>query len=343
MLKKKDIKNYTLEELEKILAGMNEPSYRAKQIFYWLYKKDAKSFAEMGNLPKPLIQKLDDSYCVGALRMSKRLISDDKTEKFLFKLQDANYIETVFIYAKKRVTICLSTQVGCKFACSFCASGRMGFIRDLTSSEIVDQILYLRRDLKHNITNYVFMGMGEPLDNYDNTSKAILIMNDKNGLDIGARRITVSTCGIIPAIDRLKELNLQIDLSLSLHAVDNRLRSELMPINKQYPLEELIKSCQRYFKKTGRVITLEYVLIKGKNHSPRDASRLAYIAGKLKSKVNLIIYSEIAGFDHKPPEEKEIISFMHRLKKSGINVTLRRSKGEDIQAACGQLAGRRRW
>lgn len=341
-MEKKDIKNYTLEELKGILAGMNEPLYKTRQIFFWLYKKNAGSFAEMINMSKPLAQKLDNFYYIGMLRAPERLISSDKTEKFLFKLRDGNYIETVLICTGERKTLCLSTQVGCKFACSFCASGHMGFIRDLMPSEIVNQILCLRRDFKHSVDNYVFMGMGEPLDNYDNTSKAILNMNNKDGLNIGARRITVSTCGVIPGIDRLKELDLQINLSVSLHAVNNQLRDKLVPINKRYPIEELIGACQRYFKKTGRVITLEYVLIKGKNHSPEDADRLAGIAKRLKSKVNLIICSGVARLYYKPPGKEEAILFMDRLKRNRVNVTLRRSKGQDIQAACGQLAGKRR-
>ena len=339
---KKDIKNYTLEELKVILAGMNEPAYKAGQIFSWLYRKNIVSFTGMANIPKPLAKRLDNFYYISALRASERLISGDKTEKFLFKLRDGNYIETVLLYAGERKTLCLSTQVGCKFACSFCASGHMGFIRDLTPSEIVGQILCLRRDFKHGVDSYVFMGMGEPLDNYDNTSKAIFIMNDKSGLAIGARRITVSTCGIIPGIDRIKELGLQINLSVSLHAANDQLRNELVPVNKRYPIEELIGACQRYFKKTGRVITLEYVLIKGRNHSPKDADRLAGIAKRLRSKVNLIVYSGVAGLDYEPPGKEEVISFMDRLKRNRINVTLRRSRGQDIQAACGQLAGKRR-
>ena len=340
-MEKKDIKNYTLEELKGILAGMNEPPYKAGQIFSWLYRKNAGSFTEIANLSKPLAQRLDNFYYIGTLRAPKRLISRDKTEKYLFKLRDGNYIETVLICAGKRKTLCISTQVGCKFACSFCASGHMGFIRDLTPSEIVNQVLCPRRDFKHSVDNYVFMGMGEPLDNYDNTSKAILIMNDKEGLNIGARRITVSTCGVIPGIDRLKELGLQVNLSVSLHAVNNQLRNKLVPVNKRYPIEKLIEACQRYFKKTGRMITLEYVLVKNKNHSPADADRLAWIAKKLKSKVNLIIYSKVAGLNYEPPGQEKIISFMDRLKRNRVHVTLRRSKGQDIQAACGQLTGKR--
>ncbi|MFH1753687.1 MAG: 23S rRNA (adenine(2503)-C(2))-methyltransferase RlmN [Candidatus Omnitrophota bacterium] len=335
----RDIKDFTLREVQKALSGMDEPSYRAGQIFSWLYRKNAAAFSDMANLPKPLIKKLDNLYSIGMLQMSERLVSRDKTEKFLFKLHDGNYIETVLIYAKGRETLCLSTQVGCKFACPFCASGGMGFTRDLSTSEIVGQITYLRLVLKHKITNYVFMGMGEPLDNYDNVSRALIIMNDKTGLDIGARRITLSTCGVVPGIERLAGLGLQVNLSVSLHAAEDRLRNELVSVNKIYPLKGLLDACEVYFKETGRVVTLEYVLIKDKNISPEDANKLAGIALRLKAKVNLIAYSKVPGLTYNPPENDEIASFVNRLRKSRVNVTLRLSKGLDIQAACGQLAG----
>ncbi len=338
-MKREDIKNYTLKELREILAGMDESAYRARQIFSWIYKKNMASFAEMANLPKPLVKKLDNTYNIDTLHLSKRLVSKDRTEKFLFKLHDGNYIEAVLIYAKGRETLCVSSQVGCKYACSFCASGRMGFTRNLSTSEIVGQVIYPRLRLKHNITNYVFMGMGEPLDNYENVSKAILIMNDKYGLDIGARRITLSTCGLVPGIERLAGLGLQINLSISLHAAYNQLRDKLVPINKRYPIEALIDVCELYLKKTGRVITLEYVLIKDKNISLEDAKGLAKIAGRLKAKVNLIAYSGVPGLDHDPPEKEDIAAFVNNVKKNGVSVTLRLSKGQDIQAACGQLAG----
>ncbi|MEE8359555.1 MAG: 23S rRNA (adenine(2503)-C(2))-methyltransferase RlmN [Candidatus Omnitrophota bacterium] len=338
-MKREDIKNYTLKELRDILAGMDEPSYRAGQIFSWLYKKNKASFTEMANLPKPLVKKLNNAYSVGALHISKKLVSNDKTEKFLFKLHDGRYIETVLLYAKGRETLCVSSQVGCKFACSFCASGRMGFTRNLSPSEIVGQVTYSSLNLKHNITNYVFMGMGEPLDNYENVSKAILIMNDKYGLDIGARRITLSTCGLVPGIERLADSGLQINLSISLHAAYNQLRDKLVPINKCYPIKVLIDACELYLKKTGKVVTLEYVLIKNKNISIEDAKGLAKIAGRLNAKVNLITYSNVSSLDHDPPEKEAIAAFVNKLKKSGLNVTLRLSKGQDIQAACGQLAG----
>jgi len=339
---KQDIKDFTLKELGEAIVGIDEPIYRAKQIFSWLYQKGICSFKEMNNLPDKLIDKLGRHYYISSLNLCKQFKSKDGTEKFLFELSDGNFIETVLIYTKKRKTACLSTQVGCKFACSFCASGRIGFVRNLTPSEITNQILFLEHGLKHKITNYVFMGMGEPLDNYENTSKALLIMNDPKGLGIGARRITISSCGIVPGIDKLKDLGLKINLSISLHAANNKLRSELVPINKRYPLEELIEACQRYIEKTERAITLEYVLIKNKNHSLQDAAQLAAIAKRLRAKVNLIACSAVQGLNFSSPSLKDINIFMKDLVKRKVNVILRKSKGADIQAACGQLAGKER-
>jgi len=337
---KRDIKNLTLEELEKEIVDMQEPTYRAGQIFFWLYQKGVHDFNQMANIPKALRDKLDQNYYISTLGLSEHLKSTDGTEKFLFKLSDGNFIEAVLIYAKNRKTMCLSTQVGCRFACSFCASGLKGFARNLTPSEIINQILFLQHNLKHKITNYVLMGMGEPLDNYENVSKAIMIMNDPEGMAIGARRITISTCGIIPGIKKLKDLGLQVNLSLSLHTTNNKLRDALMPINKRYPLEKVIKACEDFIDGTGRMITIEYILIRGKNDSLEDADELAAIAKKLKAKVNLVPCSTIHNVNFQSTQRKNIDIFMNRLIKRGVNATLRESKGKDIQAACGQLAGR---
>lgn len=337
---KQDIKNFTLGELRKRVIGIDGQSYRAKQIFSRLYKKNAGHFSEMDSLPKRLIDELEQRYYIGAVDLREHQKSRDGTERFLFELDDGNFIESVLIYANRRKTACLSTQVGCKFACPFCASGRIGFIRDLTPSEIISQILFLLHRHGHKISNYVFMGMGEPLDNYENVSKALLIMNDTEGLGIGARRITISSCGIVPGIDKVGDLGLKVNLSISLHAVNNKRRNELVPVNRRYPLEKLIEACERYLKKTGRPVTLEYVLIKHRNHSRRDAEELAIIAGRLKAKVNLIACSAVAGLDYGPPLPKDINIFMNILLRRKVNVTLRKSKGLDIEAACGQLAGR---
>jgi len=337
---KRDIKNLTLEELEKAIVAMREPRYRANQIFSWLYRRGVCDFDEMDNISRTLRDKLAGSYCISSLEFSEHLKSTDGAEKFLFKLSDGNFIESVLLYTKNRKTICLSTQVGCKFACSFCASGFRGFIRNLTPAEITNQILFLQHNLGHKITNYVLMGMGEPLDNYENVSKAIEIMNDPEGMAIGARRITISTCGIIPGMKKLENLGLQVNLSVSLHATNNSLRDALMPINKRYPLEKLVKACEDFIDTTGRMITIEYILIKGKNDSLEDADKLAAIAKKLKAKVNLVPCSTIPNLNFQSTGRRNINMFMNRLINRGVNATLRESKGKDIQAACGQLAGR---
>ncbi len=336
---KKDIKNFTLEEFKKELEKISEPSYRAEQVFSWIYKKGTVDFSAMNNLPKAFKDKLSQSYYIGVIKPLKQLKSIDKTEKILFELDDAGKIETVLICAEKRKTLCVSTQVGCKYACSFCASGMKGFKRNLTVSEILSQILFAEHNLKHKITNFVFMGMGEPLDNYENVTGAIKIMNSPKAMAIAARRITVSTSGIIPGIEKFKSLGLQVNLSLSLHAADSKLRDRLMPVNKKYPLEKLLKACEDYIAGGGRMITLEYILIKDVNDSLKDADELAAAAKRLKAKVNIIPYSDVSNPEFKTPLRKDIEVFKKRLLEKGINITVRESKGKDIMAACGQLAG----
>jgi 23S rRNA (adenine2503-C2)-methyltransferase len=338
-LGKKDIKNFTPEELRKELKRISEPSYRAEQIFYWIYKKGVFDFEAMKNLPEALREKLAQNYSIGTVRLYERLKSNDGTEKFIFELEDKNFIEGVLIPAGKRKTMCVSTQVGCKYACLFCASGLNGFKRDLTASEILSQILYLQHKLNHRITNFVFMGMGEPLDNYENVARVIKIMNSPKASGIAARRITVSTCGIIPGVERFKELGLQANLSISLHASNNTLRNRLMPVNKKYPLDELIRACEKYITKSGRMITLEYILLKDTNDNQVDIAGLASIAKRLNAKVNIIPYSPIAKIDFTAPTKSDIRIFKDSLVRKGIKVTVRESKGKDIMAACGQLAG----
>jgi len=337
---KKDIKDFTLEELKNQMNACGEPSYRARQLFSWLYKKGKNNFAEMSDVPAASRQKLEKNYYIGSFIPVERLKSSDGTEKFLFGLRDSNFIETVLIYSKKRSTVCLSTQVGCKYGCAFCASGLLGFIRNLSVSEIVNQVLFLEFGLKRKITNIVFMGMGEPLDNYENVKKAIVILNSSEGMNMSAGRITVSTCGIVPGIKALKALKAGINLSVSLHAADNRLRNTLMPINKIYPLEEVMMACRSFAETKKGDITFEYVLIKGKNDSLDDAGRLAALAKKVNAKINLLSYSPIPQSKLRPSGEKTIKAFASSLEKKKTKVTLRRSKGADIAAACGQLAVR---
>jgi len=338
-MEKKNIKNFTLDEISKIISSYKEPSYRAKQIFLWLYVKGVGSFQEMKNLPKTLIERLDAEYFLGNINLETTQASNDGTEKFLLRLSDDKFIETVLIYAKDRITVCISTQVGCRFCCPFCASGQNGFERNLDTSEIINQILFLKNNLKKEITNYVFMGIGEPLDNYENVFHALKIMNDPEGMKIGARRITISTCGIIPGILELKKLGLQVNLSISLHAANDTLRNVLVPANKKYPLASLVKACRDYLAATGRIITLEYILIDGRNDSLKDAEELSQIARQLRAKVNLIACNPNRQKNFLPSKPDQISLFIKHLTNKKVSATLRESKGVDIQAACGQLAG----
>ncbi len=333
-------RDLTLEELRAELTAMGEPGFRAGQIFAWLYKKGAGRFEDLTDLPKPLREKLASRFCIDALEPAARVESRDGTVKFLFRFADGAAVETVLIPAGRRRTVCLSTQAGCKFGCAFCASGLNGFKRNLDPSEIVGQALYVEKRLGIDVTNYVFMGMGEPLDNWDNVEKALRIMNAPEGMGIAARRLTISTAGYLPAFERLEALDLQVNLSISLHAVTDRLRDRLMPINRKYPLEKLVEAAERYIRSGGRMITLEYIVMRGLNDSLDDADGLAAIARRLRAKVNLIAYSPVPGLELETPSADDLARFKRWLEERRVRVTVRRSKGTDIAAACGQLAGR---
>jgi len=267
VIQKKDIKNFTLNELQEEVKNIGVEKYRATQLFNLLYKKGIEDFREMLGLPASFRDLLQENYYISKIELVKLAKSKDKTEKYLFKLKDENLIESVLIFSDERVTECISSQIGCKYNCLFCESGKKGFIRNLTVSEILNQVLLAKKKMKSNPNNIVFMGIGEPLDNYDNVVKAICILNSKDAFNIGARKITISTCGVIPAIKRLQERDWQIELSISLHAPENKLRSYLMPVNNLYPLPDLIEVCRNYADKTNRQITFEYILIKGVNDS----------------------------------------------------------------------------
>ncbi|MDD4957496.1 MAG: 23S rRNA (adenine(2503)-C(2))-methyltransferase RlmN [Candidatus Omnitrophica bacterium] len=336
---KKNLKDLTLDDLTAILTAEGYPAHRAAQIFQWVNARNINDISLMTNVPRSMIEKLRDRYFIGSLILEKRMRSKkDGTEKFLWRLHDDARVETVLIPGKGRKTICLSTQVGCKFGCPFCASGKMGFVRDLTPGEITDQVLSVQELKNIKITNVVFMGMGEPLDNYNNLVKAIKIINHRDGIGIGARKITVSTCGVVPGIRKLKNLGIQVELSVSLHSAIDVKRSELVPVNRKYSLSSLLATCREYYEKTGRIITFEYTVIKGVNDSNRDVEALVEAARQANARVNLITCSNVAvdGLDGVGPEVMESIS--ERLRKARINVTVRRSRGDDIAAACGQLA-----
>jgi len=334
-----DIKEFGLKELEKEFLAQGAKAYQARQVFSWIYKKGVLDFNYMSDVPRELRNDLAGKFYTLGLKMLKSLESKDGTRKILLKTKDNDCIESVLIPDKKRATGCVSSQAGCKYSCSFCASGLLGFKRDLRVGEIIEEVIYLKDIAPDNrLTHLVFMGTGEPLDNYDNVLKAVRIINSKEGLNIGARRITISTCGLPAGIDRLGSEGLQVELSVSLHAADDKLRSRLMPVNKRYPLKELIKTCKEYSLKTRRQVTFEYTLIKGINSSQKNAQDLACLLKDYKlSKVNLILSNYIPEFDFKPADKEDADSFKRCLIKNKMNVTLRRERGSDINAACGQL------
>jgi len=336
-----DIKELGLKELEEKLLSWGKPKYHAKQILAWIFQKGAYEFNSMSDLPATLRKLLADEFYILGLSLADLQRSCDGTAKFLFELNDGNLIEAVNIPAAKRATGCVSSQAGCKFACEFCASGLKGFKRNLTCGEILDEVLYLKNNLQDiQLTHIVFMGTGEPLDNYDNLLKAIRVINSADAFNIGARRITISTCGIIPGIKRLQEEDLQVELSISLHAADDKLRSKVMPVNQKYPLADLIKCCHEYIERTNRQITFEYILVKGLNSDLVSAQKLATLLKNLRlAKVNLIPANPVLQSPMKivPPSASEVESFKDYLFKAGLNVTLRKERGQDIDAACGQL------
>jgi 23S rRNA (adenine2503-C2)-methyltransferase len=334
---KRNIKELTLEELKEALVSWKEPDFRAKQIFSWIYQKGANGFGQMSNLPQELRRRLEENFSLFSLELASSQESSDKTKKFLFRLFDDKHIEAVTIPAEKRLTGCISSQAGCKFACAFCASGALGFKRNLTAAEILDQVLFLKNSSGRPLTHIVFMGTGEPMDNYDNVLKAIRIINSDYAFKIGARRITISTCGIIPGIKKLSSEGLQVELSVSLHAADDKIRDRLMPVNKIYPLKELFAALRQYVSQTDRQVTFEYILAKGINSDLPSAEKLSKIVKGLNCKVNLIPVNPQKEERLQPPSGRDISFFRDALVKSGVAVTLRRPRGQDIEAACGQL------
>ena len=335
-----DVKGLSFKELEKIIIRERFPTYRARQIFHWLYQKKVISFNKMTNLPLELIARLELLFWLKSIDCVKENDSRDGSKKFLFRLNDNHFIESVLIKDKNRNTACLSTQVGCLRNCLFCASGREGFKRNLQAGEIVEQLIAIERISNGHVNNIVFMGMGEPFDNYEQLIKSIDIINEKWGINIGARKMTISSCGIIPGIERITENPLQVELSISLHAAEEDVRTMLMPVNKKYPLAKLIPACKNYVKKKNRQITFEYIMLKGINDSQEQAKKLCYLISNFqsKAKVNLIIYNPNYRQKGLYPSGKDVvISFQQILKREHIPVTIRYSRGQDIEAACGQL------
>lgn len=330
----KNIKDYDLKELKEELATIGEKPYRAEQIFKWLYEEKVKSFDDMTNLSLELREKLKQTYTVCNFNILQRQESKDGTKKYLFDILDGNAIETVLMSYHHGYSICVSSQVGCKMGCKFCASTGIKFIRNLTSGEIVEQILAVEQDQNVKISNVVFMGIGEPLDNYDNVVNAIRIINNQKGLNIGARHISVSTSGLVPKIYKLAKENIQCTLSISLHATNNKKRSSMMPVNDSYPIDELIKACKDYIEQTHRRISFEYALAKDNNDNLEDAKELVKLLKGMLCHVNLIPINKIENGKFEKSSNENIIKFRDYLNDNGIVATIRRELGSDIDAAC---------
>ena len=333
----KNIKDYNLDELKEEFIKIGEKSYRAEQVFKWLYQEEVTSFDDMTNLSLELREKLKEEFTLNNFKILKKQESVDGTKKYLFDVLDGNAIETVLMEYHHGKTICVSSQIGCKMGCKFCASTGIKFIRNLTSGEIVEQILAVQRDEKTKISNIVFMGIGEPLDNYDNVLKAINILNNPKGLNIGARHISISTSGIVPKIYELADRDYQFTLSISLHATNDEKRSKMMPINNKYNIEELMKACKYYIKKTNKRISFEYALAKDNNDNLEDAKELVKLLKGMLCHVNLIPINKIENGQYIKSTNENIIKFRDYLNANGITATIRRELGSDIDAACGQL------
>ncbi len=338
---KKDIKSYTFDELKKEIESIGEKGFRAKQIYEWLHVKLVDSFDEMTNLSRALREKLEAQYEIPTVRMLERQISkQDGTNKFLFQLKDGHVVESVLMKYKHGNSVCISSQVGCRMGCRFCASTIGGLERNLKVSEMLGQIYQIQKISGERVSNVVVMGTGEPMDNYDNFVKFIHILTDEYGLNISQRNITVSTCGIVPNMKRLAEEKFQITLALSLHGSNQEKRKTLMPIANKYELEEVLEACDYYFGKTGRRITFEYSLVHGVNDNEEDANELIEILKHRNCHLNLIPVNPIKERNFEKPSRKSAENFKNKLEKSGINVTIRREMGSDIDGACGQLRRR---
>ena len=333
----KNIKNYNLDELKQELINLGEKPFRAEQIFKWIFEENVTSFDEMTNISLELREKLKKEYTLCVFNIIKKQVASDGTIKYLFDVLDGNAIETVLMKYHHGYSICVSSQIGCKMGCKFCASTGIAFIRSLTSGEIVEQLLAVERDEKIKISNVVFMGIGEPLDNYENVVNAIRIINNQKGINIGARHISVSTSGLVPKIYRLAEENIQCTLSISLHATTDEQRSKMMPVNNLYNIEELLQACKDYIAKTNRRISFEYALAKENNDNLEDAKRLVKLLKGMNCHVNLIPINKIENGSFDKSSNENIMKFRDYLNNHGIVATIRRELGSDIDAACGQL------
>ena len=330
-----DIKSLTMEEITDLLRTWGEPAFRGRQVFTWLHR-GVTSFEDMSNLSKALRQRLAEACYITAPTVARRQESAlDGTIKYLWRLGDGNCIETVLMQYHHGNTVCISSQVGCRMGCAFCASTIAGKVRDLTPSEMLDQVLFTQLDSGRDISNIVLMGIGEPMDNREHVLRFLELVNHPEGMNIGMRHISLSTCGVVPGIDALADLNLQLTLSVSLHAPDSETRSRIMPVNKAYDVEELFAACHRYFQKTGRRISFEYAMIDGVNDNDWQADLIAKRIKGMPGHVNLIPLNDVVESPFKP--SRRVAAFQKRLESHGITATVRRSLGGDIDASCGQL------
>lgn len=334
---KKNIKNYNLDELKEEFVKLGEKPYRAEQVFKWIFEANVTSFDDMTNISLELRKKLQEEFYICVFNIINKQVSKDGTKKYLFDVLDGNAIESVLMEYKHGYSICVSSQIGCKMGCKFCASTGIEFARSLTAGEIVEQVLAVQRDENIKVSNLVFMGIGEPLDNYDNVLKAIKILNNPKGINMGARHISISTSGLVPKIYDLADKDIQCTLSISLHATTDEKRSALMPVNNAYNIEELMKACRYYIEKTNKRISFEYALAKDNNDNLEDAKQLVKLLKGMLCHVNLIPINKIENGKFDKSTNENILKFRDYLNDNGIVATVRRELGSDIDAACGQL------
>ena len=336
-MSKNCISSYTPEQLTALMKELGQPAFRAKQIFHWLHQKLVTEFSAMTDQPKALLARLEEGYYIAAPAIARRQQSKDGTVKYLFALEDGNCIETVLMKYKHGNSLCISTQVGCRMGCNFCASTQAGRVRNLEAGEIAAQIYTAQKDVGERISHIVLMGIGEPLDNFDNVMDFLSIISSPDGVNIGMRNISLSTCGVVPMIDKLAEKKLQLTLSISLHAPNDEMRSKMMPVNDAYPVAQLIAACRRYQQTTGRRVSFEYSMVRGVNDSPATARELAALIRGMGAHVNLIPINPVDGSPYSATDAENVKRFQSLLTDLGVNATVRRRLGSDISAACGQL------
>ena len=336
-MSKNCISSYTLEGLTALMKELGQPAFRAKQIFHWLHQKLVTEFSAMTDQPKALLAKLEEGYTIAAPAIVRRQQSKDGTVKYLFALEDGNCIETVIMRYHYGVTACVSSQVGCRMGCRFCASTQAGRVRNLEAGEIAGQIYAAQKDIGERISHIVLMGIGEPLDNFDNVMDFLSIISSPDGVNIGMRNISLSTCGIVPQIDRLAERKLQLTLSISLHAPNDAIRSQMMPVNDAYPVARLMEAVRRYQDVTGRRVSFEYSMVRGVNDSDACARELAHLIRGMGAHVNLIPINPVDGSPYSATDAENVRRFQAKLTALGVNATIRRRLGSEISAACGQL------